>query len=34
MAKSDAAPEPDAYAAGEIEVTASVQVTFDLVVGG
>jgi len=33
MAKSDAAPEPDAYAAGEIEVTASVQVTFDLMVG-
>jgi len=32
MAKSDAAPEPDAYAAGEIEVTASVQVTFDLIV--
>ena len=32
MAKSDAAPEPDAYAAGEIEVTASVQVTFDLVI--
>lgn len=33
MAKADAAPEPDAYAAGEIEVTATVQVTFDLVVG-
>lgn len=33
MAKADAAPEPDAYAAGEIEVTANVQVTFDLVVG-
>jgi uncharacterized protein YggE len=32
MAKSDAAPEPDAYAAGEIEVTASVQVTFDLII--
>ena len=32
MAKSDAAPEPDAYAAGEIEVTTSVQVTFDLIV--
>jgi hypothetical protein len=33
VAKADAAPEPDAYAAGEIEVTATVQVTFDLVVG-
>ena len=33
MAKADAAPEPDAYAAGDIEVTASVQVTFDLVLG-
>ena len=33
MAKADAAPEPDAYAAGEIEVTATVQVTFDLAVG-
>jgi len=32
MAKADAAPEPDAYAAGEIEVTATVQVTFDLMV--
>jgi hypothetical protein len=32
MAKSDAAPEPDAYAAGEIEVNATVQVTFDLLV--
>ncbi len=29
-AKSDAQPEPDAYAAGEMEVSASVQVTFDL----
>lgn len=28
-----AAPEPDAYAAGEIEVTANVQVVFDLVPG-
>lgn len=27
---ADAAPEPDAYAAGEIEVTARVQVVFDL----
>ena len=33
MAKSateDAAPEPDAYAAGEIEVSATVQVIFEL----
>lgn len=32
MAKAaDAEPEPDAYAAGEMEVDASVQVTFDLI---
>ncbi len=31
MAKADAAPEPDAYAAGEIEVTANVSVVFDLI---
>lgn len=30
-AKTDAQPEPDAYAAGEMEVTASVQVSFDLI---
>jgi hypothetical protein len=30
-AEADAAPEPDAYAAGEIEVTARVQVVFELV---
>jgi uncharacterized protein YggE len=30
-AKADAQPEPDAYAAGEMEVTASVQVSFDLI---
>ena len=30
-AQADAAPEPDAYAAGEIEVTARVQVVFELV---
>lgn len=29
-AAEDAAPEPDAYAAGEIEVNATVQVTFSL----
>jgi len=29
-ARDDAAPEPDAYAAGEIEVSATVQVTFAL----
>jgi hypothetical protein len=29
--QADAAPEPDAYAAGEIEVTARVQVVFELV---
>jgi uncharacterized protein YggE len=29
-AADDAAPEPDAYAAGEIEVNATVQVTFSL----
>lgn len=29
-AGADAAPEPDAYAAGEIEVRATVQVTFSL----
>ena len=29
-AQADAAPEPDAYAAGEIEVSATVQVTFVL----
>lgn len=29
-ARADAAPEPDAYAAGEIEVSASVEVTFGL----
>lgn len=29
-ARADAAPEPAAYAAGEIEVTASVQLTFTL----
>lgn len=29
-AESDAAPEPDAYAAGEIEISAQVQVVFDL----
>jgi uncharacterized protein YggE len=29
-AQADAAPEPDAYAAGEIEVSATVQVTFGL----
>jgi uncharacterized protein YggE len=28
--QEDAAPEPDAYAAGEIEVNATVQVTFSL----
>lgn len=33
MAKSDAEPEPDAYAAGEMEVDATVQVTFDLMTG-
>jgi len=30
-AEADASPEPDAYAAGEIEVTARVQVVFELV---
>lgn len=30
-AEADAAPEPDAYAAGEIEVTVRVQVVFGLV---
>ena len=30
MAKGDAAPEPEAYAAGEIEVKAVVQVVFEL----
>ena len=30
MAKADAAPEPEAYAAGEIEVKAIVQVVFEL----
>ena len=30
MAKSDAAPEPEAFAAGEIEVKAVVQVVFQL----
>ena len=30
MAKGDAAPEPDAFAAGEIEVKAVVQVVFEL----
>ena len=30
MAKSDAAPEPDAFAAGEIEVKAVVQVVFEI----
>lgn len=30
---SQAAPEPDAYSAGEIEVKANVQVVFDLVTG-
>jgi hypothetical protein len=30
-AQADAAPEPDAYAAGEIEVSARVQVVFELV---
>ena len=34
MAKADAEPEPDAYAGGEIEVSADVQVTFDLVPDG
>ncbi len=29
-AQDQAAPEPDAYAAGEIEVSATVQVTFEL----
>lgn len=29
-AESDAEPEPDAYAAGEIEISARVQVVFDL----
>lgn len=29
-ATEDAAPQPDAYAAGEIEVNASIQVVFDL----
>jgi uncharacterized protein YggE len=28
--QEDAAPEPDAYAAGEIEVSATVQVVFIL----
>ena len=32
-AESDAAPEPDAYAAGEIEISAQVQVVFDLATG-
>lgn len=34
VAKADAAPEPDAYAGGEIEVTANVQVAFDLIPRG